>query len=152
MLAKVNELKSEIERMCPSVATPTPTVMPPYSPYNWTSVTKTLIGSSTLQHAGTISFTIPSIIPSSAREVLVYVALRDGSVARGPQNDIKIFTQLGTTRYEKYIYLHSWDTSGHDTNSNNLWFPMPTNRRIYLTLPQAHSLWVYARLLAIGYR
>jgi len=150
MMTKVNELKAEIEGMCSSTSSPTP---PPYSPYKWTSVTRTSIGSSTLRHAGTLSFSIPSVIPSSAREVLIYFRVVDGNNRRGPSNDIKIFTQIGTTKYEKYLYLNSWPSTGgsHNTNSDNMWFPMPPNRMVYLHVPSAHGLWVSLRLLAIGY-
>ena len=152
MLAKVNELKSKIEQVCSSVAAPAPAVRSPYSPHNWTTISKSLIGPSKLQNAGTSSYTIPSDVPSSAREVLVYVSVRDGSVARGPKNDVKIYTQIGITRYEKYIILYSCDVPGFKINSDNMWFPMPTDRRVYLTLPQDHSRWVTTRLYVIGYR
>jgi hypothetical protein len=151
MLTKVNELKAEIEGMCSTAPTSPPT-MPPYSPYTWTSVPKTNIGNSNLQHASTVSFTIPSVIPSTAREVLIHAGVFSGYSNKGPYHDLKFFTQIGTTRYEKYLLVYGWPQHAYNTNSDNMWFPMPPNRRIYLTVPAAHGNNAGVRLFAIGYR
>ena len=145
-----------IEGVCSDNTTSPPTMPTPqqyYSPFNWTSVPITQIGTSNHQHAGTLSFTIPSVIPSSAREVLVYAGVHSGgSNLRGPKKSIKVFTQIGTTRYEKYLYLYSWTQNAVNTNSDNMWFPMPPNRRVYLTVPAAHGTNVDALIHVIGYQ
>jgi hypothetical protein len=149
LLTKVDEMKIAIEAMCNQT-----TSTESYSPTKWISVTKTQFGHSTLQEAGTFSFTIPDVIPSTAREVLIYVAVNDGSESIRPNDDIKIFTQIKTTKYEKYLFMVSWRTTGGhaNTNSDNMWFPMPPNRMVYVTVDVAHTVWLNARLLAIGYR
>ena len=152
-MSKMNGLKAALESMCGnSIPTSTP---PPiqqyYHPVNWTSVTKTSIGSSDLRHASTMTFTIPNIIPSSAREVLIFVGIHSGTSDRGPNHDLKVFTQIGTNRYEKYLTLYSWTQDAWNTNSDNMWFPMPPNRRVYLTVPAIHGRNAGARLFAIGY-
>lgn len=122
--------------------------------HTWYSVSSTWIGSLGFHHAGTISFTIPSVIPSSAKEVLIYAR----AWSAGRQNlhadmDIKIFTQRGITRYEKYLYLIHNQYDAAIMNSDNMWFPMTPNRRLYVTIPIArlhsNSL-IY--LSAVGYR
>ena len=60
--------------------------------------------------------------------------------------------QIDTTRYEKYLMVYSWSQDAISTNSDNMWFPMPPNRRVYLTVPTAHGANAGARLFAIGYR
>ena len=153
-MSKMKDLKAALESMCRnSIPTSTPPPIQQYNhPVNWTSVTKTSIGSSNLQHASTMTFTIPNIIPSSASEVLIFVGAHSGYSGRGPYHDLKVFTQIGTTRYEKYLTLFSWDQDAHNTNSENMWFPMPPNRRVYLTVPAAHGSNAGASLFAIGYR
>jgi hypothetical protein len=151
MLTKVNELKAEIEGMY-STASTSSLEVPPYSLYTWTSVPKTKIGTSNLQHASTVSFSIPSVIPSTAREVLIHAGVFSGYSNKGPYHDLKFFTQIGTTRYEKYLLIYSWRQSAFNTNSDNMWFPMPPNHRIYLTVPAAHGRNAGVRLFAIGYR
>ena len=153
-MSKMKGLKAALESMCGnSIPTSTPPPIQQYNhPVNWTSIAKTQIGTSNLQHASTMTFTIPNIIPSSAREVLIFVGASSGGSNRGPYHDLKVFTQIGTTKYEKYLTLYSWNQNAINTNSDNMWFPMPPNRRVYLTVPAAHGRYADARLFAIGYR
>jgi hypothetical protein len=120
--------------------------------YTWTSVPKTNFAENTLQHAGTSSFTIPTVIPSSAREVLIYTSMFSAWSSVGPHQDVKIFTQIGTTPYEKYLHVYSAAQNAINTNSDNMWFPMPPNRRVYITVPRAHGSGTSVYLSAIGYR
>ena len=120
------------------------------NPSNWTSVPITKFGNTTFDVADTFSFSLPNVIPD-ASEVLVNVGLyTEGSVAVDLQ-DVRIFTQIGTTTYDKYLTLYT-STSTFNTNSDNMWFPMPPNRRVLLALPTAVDGKSGARLSAIGYR
>ena len=150
LISKVNQMRTAIMSMC-SGTTPPP-IQQSNHPVTWTSVTKRYIGSSNLQHASTMTFTIPNIIPSSAREVLIYVGVKIGQSNNGPNHDLKVFTQIGTNKYEKYLMSHSWHQLAINTNSENMWFPMPPNRRVYLTVPTAYGRRAAAYLYAIGYR
>ena len=148
---KANELTTAIDQLCNT--THTPTAQPTYySQYNWTSVPKTSIGTSNLQEASTFSFTIPDIVPSTAKEVLVHAGVFSGHSNTGPYHDLKIYTQTGTNRYEKYLLIYSWNQQAYNTNSDNMWFPMPPNRLVYLTVPATHGDNAGVRLFVIGYR
>ena len=138
----MNALKTALERVC-NDSTPPPTVQQWNYPVNWTSVPFTEIGTTKLNTAATFAFTIPSVVPSSAKEVLIHAACYTQG---GSLQYIKIFTQIGTTNYEKYLMLHTY------SNSDNMWFPMPPNRRVYLTLQTADNSGAVAYLNAIGYR
>ena len=123
------------------------------SAVNWTSVTMTSIGSSQLRHTGTLAYDIPSVIPSSAKEVLVLASVRVGYTGpSGRSHYIKIYTQQGSQQYEKYIYIESYPQEAVNTNSDNLWFPMTTGRQVFVELSYAHSKYLYFHLHAIGYR
>lgn len=155
MIAKVDELRSEIAGLCSTAATSPPTsppTLPPYSPYKWISVTKTQFGHSNLRHSGTLSYNIPNVIPSGAREVLIHVAVFTGISNPERLQDLKIFTQIETTRYEKYLYIVTYNTNAYNINSDNMWFPMPPNRRCYIYVPAAHIGYNGVTLYAIGYR
>ena len=117
----------------------------------WTSVPLTTIGTSNLQHAGTLAYTIPRVIPSTAREVLVLASIYCGYTPTIYQH-IKIYTQQGTNHYEKYLFMFSHAQDAINTNSDNMWFPMTTNRRIYMEIPSAHGGHCGGLLKAIGYR
>ena len=103
----------------------------------WTSVPQTEIGTSDLQRATTIPYEIPAVIPSTAREMLILVAALQGQANNiGNQYFLKIYTLQGTNRYEQYLYLYTWPQYAINTNSDNMWFPMPSNRMIYLEVPE----------------
>ena len=119
----------------------------------WTSVARTKIGSTQLRHAGTYSYDIPSVIPSSAKEVLV---LADVQAGYSSPNDlihyVKIYTQQKSRKFEKYIVLRSYHQSAWSINSDNLWFPMTTGRKVYVVSARAHTQHLVLNLHAIGYR
>ena len=118
----------------------------------WTSVPLTVFLSSNLMTAGTFSYSIPSIIPSNASEVLIYVRLYSGNSNTGPNHDLKIFTRIGNVQYEKYFYVYSYSQHAVSINSDNMWLPMPENRLVYLIVPAPHGGNVQLRFCAIGYR
>ena len=121
---------------------------------SWTSVSITSIGSSNLRHTGTLAYDIPSVIPSSAKEVLVLASAVAG--VSGPSDRyhyVKIYTEQDQKQYEKYIYLTSYGQNAyHTTNSDNLWFPMTSGRQIFVKLTYAHTGFTKVHLHAIGYR
>ena len=139
-----------MEALC-GVSTSTPPTVQ-YSPsLTWTSVPRTTIGGNNLRTPSTFSYTIPSVIPTSAKEVLIYALIHSGGALRGGQH-VKIFTQEGSNRYEKYLYMFGYPQDAINTNSDNMWFPLPTNRRIMMTVSNDQGDNCKAELHAIGYR
>ncbi len=121
---KLNGLKEAVEALCEGTSVSIPTVR-----NTWTSVPITSIGSTNLQHPNTFSFVIPSVIPSTAKNVLIYALMHCGQANRGTELHLKVFTQDGSNkRFEKYLYMFSWNQNAINTNSDNMWFPMPINR------------------------
>ena len=148
---KLQALSEAVQELCGST-TPAPTSQCNCSySETWTSVPLTRIGSNNLQHAGTLAYTIPSVIPSTAREVLVLAGIHCGHTPQLHQH-IKIYTQQGTRRFEKYLQMYSYPQNAVNTNSDNMWFPMTTNHRIYMEIPSAHGSNCEGQLNAIGYR
>ncbi len=65
---------------------------------------------------------------------------------------LKVFTQEGSNkRFEKYLYMLTFHQLAYNTNSDNMWFPMPSNRRIYMTVNKDVGANCGAQLYAIGY-
>ena len=151
LMEKVNALKKALEEVRTKNTPPT-TELQCSCPVNWISVPPTVIGTTSLKHAATLSFTIPSVVPSNAREVLIHAGFRSGHNNNGPLQLIKVFTQIGTTKYEKYLMMYSYPQEAYNTNSDNMWFPMPPNRRVYLTLQIVVGKNGGIYLYAIGYR
>ena len=77
MMEKMNALKTALDGVC-SDSIPTSTVQQLSYPVTWISIPFTQIGTTNLKHAATLSFTIPSIVPTNSREVLVLVL--DGAI------------------------------------------------------------------------
>ena len=117
----------------------------------WTSIPRVEFGTSNLQSAGTTSFLIPSSIPDDAKEILVYVEIITGDRPTS-RSHIKLYTEEGSKRYEQYFVVRTWSTGGRGSNSDNMWFPLMRNRRLYLETPAAYSNGVYIAVHAIGYR
>ena len=119
----------------------------------WTSVPMTEIGSFDLQHTGTLAYDIPSVIPDGAWEVLVLATAHAGCA--GP-NDcvhyIKIYTQENSDHYEKYVVVKSYNQDAWSTNSDNLWFPITSDRKIFVEFTTDHSGRMNFTLHAIGHR
>ena len=93
--------------------------------FQWISVPETEIGTFVLQEATTESFLIPNVIPDDARDVLVFASISSGHTSRVPYDNVKIYTLRGSRRYEQYLGLRTWDQNAVNTNSDNMWFPMP---------------------------
>ena len=140
---KLQALSEAVQTLCAS-ATPT----------NWTSVTRTKIGNSSLSDTGSKAFDIPDIIPSNAKEILALVVVQVGNTdPQGRSQFIKIYTQQDSERYEKYVYIVAYRQNALVTNTENLWFPLTSNRLIYLDVSYVYTGSVnFVSLEAIGYR
>ena len=115
----------------------------------WTQIKTTHLGCSTLQSTGTTTFNLPSSIPNGAKEFLAYVQVRVGtSGPRDKRSNLKIYTEEGNKKYGQYIGVHAYDQDASD----NMWFPLTSNRKIYLEVPNVHSRQVKLHISAIGYR
>ena len=140
---KLEDLSKSVLTMCESL----PLVV------TWTSVPMTTIVISNLQDTGTKSYDIPSVIPSSAREVLLLASAEVGySEPKGQSHYIKIYTQQDGQTFEKYLYIKTYPQDAQSTNSDNLWFPMTTDCKVYVSVTYAHTRQVTFYLHAIGYR
>jgi hypothetical protein len=161
----LKELTEAIQSLCSSSTTVPPVIVTSEPPVvqpqqcdcgrvvNWTSVSMTVIGQSTLQHTGTITYDIPSLIPSSAKEVLVLVSVRVGYTSPSDLGHyIKIYTEENSQQYEQYIYLYSYRQNAYNTNSDNMWFPMTSGRQVFMKLSSSHTGNLRLILHAIGYR
>ena len=105
---------------------------------------------------GTYQHSIPSAIPDAAREVLLYATVFCGLITPHINTDIAIYTVVGNERFEMYMYLrmYGWNQLAINTNSDNMWFPMPSNRLVYVQVPSTYSGAGVCgfRLSATGYR
>jgi hypothetical protein len=125
----------------------------PSAPY-WTSIPIEYIAKFELTYATTRTFDIPYAVPDSAVEVLMYAVVNVGSSGlRNKRSNIKMYTQDSYYhRYEQYIAVHAYPQSAWSTNSENLWFPMTSDRKIYVNVPRANEGNIDIEIYVIGYR
>lgn len=150
---KLQTLSESVQDLCVSLSPPAQQQCDCGHAVNWTSVSMTQIAYSQLRQTGTLVYDIPSVIPSSAEEVLLLASVAVGRT--GPSNSwhhIKIYTQQDSQQYEKYLTIYTWPNKAHNTNSDNLWFPMTTDRQVFVELSVAHTGHLHFYLNAIGYR
>ena len=121
-------------------------------PVEWESMTMTSLGTINMQSTSTQSFVIPTTVPSTAKEVLVYTYVNKGTSQEVFCN-MKIYTESSPTRrFEKYLPIKTYNQNAYSTVSENMFFPMPSNRRIYVSLSRTHPGHVFGRVNIIGYR
>ena len=118
----------------------------------WTPVNKTHIGGNYLNTAHSLSYTIPSIIPSTAREVLVYSSANCGWSSINMAVDITYYVEVNGIRYEHFLHTHAYRQDAVNTNSDNMWFPMPPNRIVHVEAPLAIPDYCNTVTSVIGYR
>ena len=129
----LNKLQQIYNYTCGSGTPPEP----PLTPVEWESIEPTRIGRINMDSTSTQSFVIPSSIPTTAREVLVYV-----HVLTGHKDDLfanlKVYTEASTTRqFIKYLPIRTYPQNAYSIVSENMWFPNPSNMRVYVSLSQS---------------
>lgn len=124
-------------------------------PRTWKSISMTKIGHSNLQTTAlpaTFAYDIPDTVPDNAKEVLVYVYFWSGNSNPQTLSHFKIYTEEGDHKYEQYVALRSYrNTNFFNTNTDNLWFPMPSNRKIFMEVPHRHGT-AGGEVYVIGHR
>ena len=66
---------------------------------------------------------------------------------------MEVHTEMNTTRkFVKYFPLRTWRQSAYSSVSENMWFPLTSNRRVYVKLSVALGERVAGSVNVIGYR
>jgi hypothetical protein len=116
-------------------------------------IAKKHVGSFDLQKSA-VSFNLPSsTIPPGASEMLVYAGVFFGNCPGGNIQDIKISVNANGVSYDQFIFMRYYLQAAWNSNSDNMWFPVPSDGKINIQIPEvrncAHDgLYVYL----IGYR
>ena len=119
----------------------------------WIPVNKTHVGSDNLNTATTLSYDIPSIIPNTAQGVLLYSDARCGfSAGSNTPADIAYYVVVNGVRYEHFLRTYAYPHDAVSCNSDNMWFPMPSNRLVYVEVPIALPGNCVTIVSVIGYR
>ena len=108
-------------------------------PRTWKSIGLIEIGNSNFRSTAvpaTFSYEIPDVVPDDAKEIFVYARFWSGNSSPTVSTDFTIYTEEGDDKYQQYIYLLPYSSGArYNSNSDNLWFPMTSNRRVFLVVP-----------------
>ena len=117
----------------------------------WTPVSQHL-GDHDLTTAATRSYGIPTTVPDTAREALFSADANSRTNGGNINNYIEYYVQINGTNYTQLLHIQSSTAlDGINTNSDNIWLPMPPNRRVYIRTSVAFpECWAGIRM--IGYR
>ena len=96
---------------------------------------------------------IPDIIPDTAAQFLVYGTIYCGkiSVATTILSDIEIYVTIDGKNLAQHLFVIGYDQDAYNTNSDNMWFPMPSNRKIYVDIKRPIGGDCKYKLVATGY-
>ena len=121
----------------------------------WKSIGLNRIGGSNFRSTAvpaTFSYEIPDTVPDDAKEVFLYARFYTGN-GGGITSHFTIYTEEGDDKYQQYITLDGYSSHARwNSNTDNLWFPMPSNRRVFLVVPNTHASDAGGELYVTGYR
>ena len=119
----------------------------------YTSIKSKLIGVFDYKSKSPTYLEIPEEIPSSAKSVLVLAYLSTG--AEGPERTFmtELWTEIDGEKCKKAIRGTRYPQSAISYSSENMWFPIKTERRIHIQCDDiqsenCHNLEVFV----LGYR
>ena len=144
----LTQLTTTIQSLCSSVE-----LAPSSNNVEWESITLEQIGTINMRSTSEQSFIIPvSSIPTTAKEVLVYIYAFMGS-SSSRTSLMTIHTEKSHTRkFKKYLPIKTYHQSAWSSVSENMWFPLTSNRRIYVKLSSVTTGNVSGYINVIGYR
>jgi hypothetical protein len=126
----------------------------------WTSIELPALGTlPKKKEANPREFLIPSEIPYSAKEVLIYVWYSSGEIAHDSQADYRIFVKIGASGKAVAFFLvrvHTYPQVAYSTNSDNVWLPMPKDRTLRVeyqgTIDFSDAISFYSEVKILAYR
>ncbi len=93
-----------------------------------------VIGDLPLLSRQVTAFEFPAELPAIAREVLIYVKIFSGNNGPSLANDFVLYTQEGDKKYAQLLHWSRYPQDAVGFNSENLWFPVTGERKIYVRL------------------
>ena len=106
-----------------------------------------------MNSAQTHPFSIAGIIPDTATQFLVYATIHCGGNLVEPNVfvDVSIFVNIDGMRLSKYLEVVGYPQDAYNTNSDNMWFPVPSTMTVFVEVPYPVYGICRFRLTATGY-
>lgn len=119
----------------------------------WTSIAPIPLGKFFFDTTSTTFYSIPKEVPSSAMEVLIQTMVQCGNEGPYREFTVNLWTEIESQKYTKYIEGARYAQNAISFSSEEKWFPIGTDRKLYLQcndkqLVSCHGL----KLSVVGYR
>lgn len=125
------------------------------SPNRWVALKKPIsLGSLPMENIETVVREInDKQIPADAGEILIFVSFYTGSNPPSRPGWFEIYTQNEEKRFAKRLSWYQYGQSAVGFNSDNLWFPLTRERKLYVRSNKAvESENSGSEILVLGYR
>jgi hypothetical protein len=99
----------------------------------WTPISKVNLGSLPYQFIGTSTYSIPSAVSVTAKEILVYAYIKTGGGNPDKDIEFRIYTKNGPTEYSFYLFAHGYSQGAWSYNSETFWLPTTVAWQINVT-------------------
>ena len=118
----------------------------------WVSLPLTLIGQVNMQDTNVQSFPLPSSVPITANDVLIFAFIEAGYTTNSGPN-VRYFTQLSDSiTFDMYLHIRGWPQDAHTVTSDNMWLPQTPERMLHVQVQGVLEGNEIALVYAIGYR
>ena len=97
-------------------------------------------------------FDLPEDLPRSAREILLFIFVDIGWSKPNRRISLKVFTQVDGRHQAHYMSLHTYEQHSFSTNSDNIWLPVGSDRKVYVDVPHTCERGLEGCVCLIGYR
>lgn len=99
----------------------------------WNPIPITELGTLPINPLGTNTWDIPNVIPSTAKEILVFAWVQTGNCDNNHKVILKLYTVENTNEYSHYLMAVSWTQGAISYNSSTFWIPTTSEWKIKAT-------------------
>ena len=94
------------------------------------------------------------LVPNEAREVLFLVVMHSGNTSQFPSSThhISLYVEEAGMRYTKYLRFTSYKQDAWNSNTENMWLPMPSDRMVHVHVPIDLKSNIRCNIFLAGYR
>jgi hypothetical protein len=110
------------------------------------------IGSGKLNPPQIYQYNLANIVPETATQVLLYATIYSGNTYDSTiLVDVSIFVYVDEKRLAQHLFIIAYRQDAYSSNTNNMWFPVPSNKMLYIQVPVGVPGWTGFWVDAIGY-
>ena len=111
-----------------------------------------VIGRESLNRPGLYQFSIANLVPDTATQFLIYATVFSGNTySPSVFMDVSVFVYVDEKRLAQHLFVIGHEQVAFSINSDNMWFPVPSNKLVYVLVPEGVPGYAWFRFHAIGY-